>query len=109
MVKQISLDTWSIQHLTELLRKASLIVMKTNSPIILYRQTIEEEEGAYEEIVCTLTDSHVIEQVIISGGVIAPSINQQFVFSIDEFSSRLLKKSKDLFLHVVQDLEEKIK
>jgi len=109
MVKQISLDTWSVQHLTELLRKASLIVTKTNSPIILYRQTLEEEEGSYEEIVCTLTDTHVIEQVIISGGVIAPSINQQFVFSIDEFSSRLLRKSKDLFLHVVQDLEENIK
>jgi hypothetical protein len=109
MVKQISLDTWSVQHLTELLRNASLIVTKTNSPIILYRQTLEEEEGSYEEIVCTLTDTHVIEQVIISGGVIAPSINQQFVFSIDEFSSRLLRKSKDLFLHVVQDLEENIK
>ena len=108
MVKQISLDTWSIQHLTELLRKASLIVTKTNSPIVLYRQTLEEEEGSYEEIVCTLTDNHVIEQVITSGGVIAPSINQQFVFSIDEFSDRLLRKSKDLFLHIVQDLEEKI-
>jgi len=107
MVKQISLDTWSIQHLTELLRKASLIVTKTNSPIVLYRQTLEEEEGSYEEIVCTLTDSHVIEQVITSGGVIAPSINQQFVFNIDEFSDRLLRKSRDLFLHVVQDLEEK--
>ena len=108
MVKQISLDTWSIQHLTELLRKASLIVTKTNSPIVLYRQSLEEEEGSYEEIVCTLTNSHVIEQVITSGGVIAPSINQQFVFSIDEFSDRLLRKSKDLFLHVVQDLEEKV-
>ena len=107
MVKQISLDTWSIQHLTDLLREAALVVTKTNSPIVLYRQTLEEEEGSYEEIVCTLTDSHVIEQVITSGGVIAPSINQQFVFSIDEFSDRLLRKSKDLFLHVVQDLEEK--
>jgi len=108
MVKQISLDTWSIQHLTNLLQKAALIVTKTNSPIVLYRQTLEEEEGSYEEIVCTLTDNHVIEQVITSGGVIAPNINQQFAFNIDEFSDRLLRKSKDLFLHVVQDLEEKI-
>ena len=108
MVKQISLDTWSIQHLTDLLRQASLIVTKTNSPIVLYRQTLEEEEGSYEEIVCTLTDNHIIEQVIISGGIIAPNINQQFVFDIDEFSGRLLRKSKDLFLQVVQDLEEKI-
>ena len=103
MVKQISLDTWSIQNLTDLLHKAALIVAKTNSPIVLYRQTLEEDEASYEEIVCTLTDSHIIEQVITSGGVIAPSINQQLVFSIDEFPDRLLRKSKELFLHVVQD------
>ena len=112
MVKQISLDTWSIQHLTDLLREAALVVTKTNSPIVLYRQTLEEEEGSYEEIVCTLTDSHVIEQVITSGGVIAPSFNQQYVFNIDDsndgFPDRLLRKSKDLFLRVVQDLEEKV-
>ena len=108
MVKQISLDTWSIQNLTDLLHKAALIVAKTNSPSVLYRQTLEEDEASYEEIVCTLTDSHIIEQVITSGGVIAPSINQQLVFSIDEFPDRLLRKSKELFLHVVQDLDEKI-
>ena len=108
MVKQISLDTWSIQNLTDLLHKAALIVTKTNSPIVLYRQTLEEEEGSYEEIVCTLTDSHVIEQVITSGGVIAPSINQQFVFSMDEFSDRLLRKSKDLFLETVDLLEKEL-
>jgi hypothetical protein len=50
MVKQISLDAWQIQHLTDLLKKGSDIVTKTNLPIILYRQTLEEEEEAYEEI-----------------------------------------------------------
>ena len=44
MVKQISLDTWSLQHLTELLKKGSEIVEKTNTPIVLYRQTVEEED-----------------------------------------------------------------
>ena len=44
MVKQISLDAWSLQHLTDLLKKGSRIVEKTNTPIVLYRQTIEEEE-----------------------------------------------------------------
>ena len=38
MVKQISLDTWSLQHLTDLLKKGSRIVAKTNAPIVLYRQ-----------------------------------------------------------------------
>ncbi len=55
MVKQISLDAWQIQHLSDLLEKGSKIVTKTNRPIVLYRQTLEEEDGSYEEIVCTLT------------------------------------------------------
>ena len=55
MVKQISLDGWQIQQLTDLLRKGSEIVAKTNLPIVLYRQTLEEEDDSYEEIVCTLT------------------------------------------------------
>jgi len=51
MVKQISLDAWSLQNLTDLLKKGSQIVAKTNVPIVLYRQTIEEEDDSYEEIV----------------------------------------------------------
>ena len=50
MVKQISLDTWSLQHLTDLLKKGSQIVAKTNTPMVLYRQTMEEEDGSYEDL-----------------------------------------------------------
>jgi hypothetical protein len=107
MVKQISLDAWSLQHLTDLLKKGSQIVAKTNMPIVLYRQTIEEEGGSHEEIVCTLTNDYVIEQLIISGGVIVPTINQQTVFRLDEFPERLLRKSKDLFSQTVELLEKK--
>jgi len=109
MVKQISLDAWSLQHLTDLLKKGSRIVAKTNMPIVLYRQTIEEEGGSHEEIVCTLTNDYVIEQLIISGGMIVPTINQQTVFRLDEFPERLLRKSKDLFLETVELLEKKLK
>ena len=109
MVKQISLDTWSLQHLTDLLKKGSQIVAKTNMPIVLYRQTIEEEGGSHEEIVCTLTNDYVVEQLIISGGVVVPTINQQSVFRLEEFPDRLLRKSKDLFLETVELLEKKLK
>ena len=44
MVKQISLDAWQIQQLSDLLKKGSDIVAKTNRPIIMYRQTQDEEE-----------------------------------------------------------------
>ncbi len=109
MVKQISLDAWSLQHLTDLLKKGSQIVAKTNVPIVLYRQTIEEEDDSYEEIVCTLTNNYIIEQLIISGGMVVPAIRQQLVYKLDEFPDRLLRKSKDLFLETVELLEKKIK
>ncbi len=109
MVKQISLDSWQIHHLSELLKKGSLVVAKTNSPIVLYRQTLEEEDSSYEEIVCTLTKDYVIEQLVTSGGVLPPSFKQQFVFTVDEFPDRLLRKSRDLFLQTVNLLEDQLK
>ena len=101
MVKQISLDAWQIQHLSDLLEKGSNIVAKTNRPIVLYRQTLEEEEESYEEIVCSLTKGYVIEQMVTSGGILVPSFHQQFVFTIEEYPQELLRKSKDRFLEMI--------
>ncbi|MCJ8306375.1 MAG: hypothetical protein HRU07_04920 [Nitrosopumilus sp.] len=109
MVKQISLDAWQIQQLTDLLKKGSNIVTKTNRPIVLYRQTLEEEDESYEEIVCTLTKGYVIEQMVTSGGILVPSFQQQFVFTIEEYPQELLRKSKDRFLEMIDFLEEQIK
>ena len=109
MVKQISLDAWQIQHLSELLEKGSNIVAKTNRPIVLYRQTLEEDDDSYEEIVCTLTKGHVIEQMVTSGGVLVPSFQQQFVFTIEEYPQELLRKSQDRFLEMIDFLEEQLR
>ena len=109
MVKQISLDAWQIQHLTDLLEKGSNIVAKTNRPIVLFRQTLEEEDESYEEIVCTLTKGYVIEQMVTSGGILVPSFHQQFVFTIEEYPQELLRKSKDRFLEMIDFLEEHLK
>ena len=108
MVKQISLDAWRLQHLEDLLKKASAIVTKTGNPIILYRQTLEEEDESFEEIVCSLAERYVVEQLVISGGVLPPTFRQQFVFTLDEFPQRLLRKSKDLFLQTIELLESQI-
>ena len=109
MVKQISLDAWQVQHLTALLKKGSKIVTKTNRPIVLYRQTLEEEDNSYEEIVCTLTGGYVVEQLVTSGGILVPSFGQQFVFTIEEFPQELLRKSRDRFLQMIDFLEENLK
>ena len=109
MVKQISLDAWQIQQLSDLLEKGSSIVAKTNKPIVLYRQTLEEEDESYEEIVCTLTKGYVIEQMVTSGGILVPSFHQQFVFTIKEYPQELLRKSKDRFLEMIEFLEEQLR
>ena len=108
MVKQISLDAWQLQHLEDLLKKASAIVTKTGNPIILYRQTLEEEDESFEEIVCSLAERYVVEQLVISGGVLPPTFRQQLVFTLDEFPQRLLRKIKDLFLQTIELLESQI-
>jgi len=109
MVKQISLDAWQIQQLSDLLERGSSIVTKTNKPIVLYRQTLEEEDESYEEIVCTLTKGYVIEQMVTSGGILVPSFHQQFVFTIKEYPQELLRKSKDRFLEMIDFLEEQLR
>ncbi len=106
MTGQISLDAFQVNHLLELLGAGSEIVKRTGMPIILYRQTLEEEDDAYEEIVCSLTSRHVIEQVVVSGGMIVPTFRQQQAFTLEEYSKTLQQKSTDLFQEVVDTLEE---
>ena len=55
MDKQISHHTSSIHHLQELMIKATNFISQTNTPIVLYRETLEEKEDVFEEIVCTVT------------------------------------------------------
>src|SRR5215831_8468990 len=106
MPKQITLDGWLISHFTVLLKKGSSLVGKTKIPIILYRNTLEEEGESYQETVCSITEGYVLVQVITSGGVVVPSFQQQFVFTLEEFPDWLMRKSRDLFLQSVDLLEE---
>lgn len=108
MVKQVSLDAWQIQRLQNLLMMGSDIASKTDRSIILYRQTLEEEDGCYEEIVCTLTAGFVIEQIVTSGGMLVPSFRRQVVHSIVEYPQVLLGQSKDRFTDVTSRLEEQL-
>ena len=109
MAKQTTLDGWLLYHFAELLKKGSLNVAKTGTPIVLYRNTIEQEEDSYEETVCTLTEGYVIVQLVTSGGVIVPSFQQQFVFTLDQFPEWLMRKSRDLLLQCFDFLEEQLK
>ena len=106
MPKQITLDGWLLSHFQVLLTRGSAHVARTKIPLVLYRATMEEEDESYQETVCTLTEGHVIVQVVTSGGSIPPSFQQQLVFTIEEFPGWLVKKSRDLLLTCVDLLEE---
>ena len=108
MGRQVNLDTWQTQRLQELLQMGSEIVSKTDRSIILYRQTLEEEEGCYEEIVCTLTTGHIIEQIVTSGGMLVPSFRCQMIYAISDYPKVLLGQSKDRFREVTVRLEEQL-
>jgi len=109
MPKQVTLDGWLMSHFEILLKKGSAHVARTKKPIIMYRNTLEDESDSYQETVCTLTERYVIIQVITSGGGVVPSFQQQLVFTIEEFPNWLMKKSRDLLLHCVDLLEEQFK
>lgn len=109
MAKQTTLDGWLLYHFLELLKKGSLHVAKTRTPIVLYRNTMEEEGESYQETVCTLTEEYTIVQVITSGGAIVPSFQQQLVFPIDKFPEWLMQKSRDLLLQCIDFLEDQLK
>jgi hypothetical protein len=107
--KQITLDGWLLSHFEILLKKGSAHVGRTKIPIVLYRNVLEEEADSYQETICTLAEGYVIIQVITSGGHIVPSFQQQVVVTVDEFPNWLMKKSKDLFFHCIDYLEEQFK
>lgn len=109
MPKQITLDGWLLSHFLVLLKKGSSHVAKTKTPIVLYRNTIEEEENSYQETVCTLIDGYIIVQVITSGGGLVPSFQQQMVFTLGEFPTWLMRKSRELMLSCIDYLEEQFK
>lgn len=109
MKKQVTLDEWLITRFKDLLHRASVMAARTDRPLVLYRHSVEESEHAMEEEVATVTSRYVVVQVITHGGFIPPSFQQQFVFPLNEFPDWLIKRSKEIFLKALDNLEEEIK
>ena len=108
MAKQINLDSYQVRHLHDLLERGSAAVEKTEVPIILYRQVLEENDGSFEEVVCTLTQGYVVEQRISSGGPVPTHFHTQQVFELSAYPARLISKSRERFSDVVALLEQEL-
>ena len=103
---QVTLDNCVHIRLRDRLRKASMTAHRTERPILLYRLTLEENDNSAEEEIATVTEQHIIVQVITHGGFIPPHIQQQFVFTIDSFSEWVTKRSGELLSCCLEALDK---
>ncbi len=106
--KQVTLDSWVIGKLQEKLRRASILATRTGTPVVLYRHTIEETEGAEEEEIATVNEQYVVVQVITHGGYIPPNFQQQFVFTFEQFPDYIMNRSKELLSICLDSLDQEI-
>lgn len=103
---QVTLDQWLVERLRDKLLKTSLLARKLRHPILLYRKTIEDSEQSAEEEVATINKDFIIVQVIIYGGFISPSFQQQHIFTPNEFALWVMRRSRELVLQCLENIEE---
>jgi hypothetical protein len=105
--KQVTLDDWVIERFREKLKKTSIIANRLGKPIVLYRKTLEESECAGEEEVATLVNErYALVQVYTHGGFIPLSFQQQHVFSLYEFPTWMMKRSRELVLQCIESMDD---
>ena len=105
MDKQVTIEECMISRLKELLFRASILSFKISKSIILYRNIIEEKDDIIEEEIATISGTFIIVQVITYGGILAPNVQQQFVFDLDEFPNWAMNRGKELFQRILNNLE----
>ena len=103
---QVTLDEWVVERLRDKLAKTSQLAGKLSHPILLYRKTMEESEQSAEEEIATICKDFIIVQVIVYGGFIPPSFQQQYIFTPDKFASWVMHRSRELVMQCLENIEE---
>lgn len=104
----MTLDSWVITRLQDRLRRASILATRAGMPVVLYRHTIEETDGAAEEEIATVNEQYVVVQVITHGGYIPPNFQQQMVFTFEQFPDYIMNRSKELLSMCLESLDQEI-
>jgi hypothetical protein len=104
----VTLDSWVMSRLRDRLQKASIVAARSGRPVVLYRHTIEEMDRSAEEEIATINEQYVVVQVITHGAFIPPNFQQQYVFTFDQFSSWIMKRSNELLSVCLQSLDQEI-
>jgi len=103
---QITLDEFLIKKFKEKVDKVLLISNENNHPIILYRRTIEENEVSIEEEIATVSEKYIIVQIFTHGGYLPVLFREQHIFTSDEFPFWIIKRSRSMVLHCLENIDE---
>ena len=103
---QITLDEFLIKKFKEKIDKVLLISNKNNYPIVLYRRTIEENEVSIEEEIATVSEKYVVVQIFTHGGYLPVLFREQHIFTSDEFTYWIIKRSRNMVLHCLENIDE---
>ena len=88
------------------LREASLMVNNTGKPLVLYRNILEECGTAVQEEVGMLNEKCVVIEVFTYGGFLPATFQQQYVFTLHDFSIWIMRKGSELFFRCINNLED---
>jgi flagellar biosynthesis GTPase FlhF len=106
--RQLSFDDFLITNFTSKLNDLSSSLSKCGSgkPVVLYTTLLDEENEYGEQELAIINERYVVIQVITFGGYVPLAIQHQQVFTFDEFSIWIFKRSASLFLQCLSTLDD---
>jgi hypothetical protein len=98
-------ERWLAERLEDKLKKYLPVLRQTHKPILLYRNTIEENEAALREQVALIIGRQIIIFVYTYGGFVPTTFDRADVYTLDKFTKWIVKKGKkDLLLQCLENI-----
>ena len=106
--KQMSFDDFLINNFKSKLDDLSLSLLKTGTgkPLILYTTLLDEDAEYGEQELAIINENYVVIQVITFGGFVPMAVQHQRVFTFEEFSIWIFKRSASLFLQCLSTIDD---
>jgi hypothetical protein len=104
--RQQSFDDFLITNFTNKLNDLSPRLSKSGKPVVLYTTLLDEENEYGEQELAIINERYVVIQVITFGGYVPLAIQHQQVFTFEEFSLWIFKRSASLFLQCLSTLDD---
>ncbi len=106
--KQMSFDDFLINNFKSKLDDLSLNLLKTGTgkPLILYTTLLDENDEYGEQELAIINENYVVIQVITFGGFVPMAVQHQRVFTFEEFSIWVFKRSASLFLQCLSTIDD---